>query len=94
MTRRTRRMCSSTAALVALALLAAACGGGASQGAGNGMAAGSGSGEPRLAATLNGAGATFPKAFYEVAIESHRTVQPGVTVNYAGGGSGQGRQNL
>ncbi len=50
--------------------------------------------EPRISATLNASGATFPKGFYEVVIAGYRSVQPGVTVNYAGGGSGQGRQNL
>ncbi|MDQ4134496.1 MAG: phosphate ABC transporter substrate-binding protein PstS [Actinomycetota bacterium] len=47
-----------------------------------------------ISATLNGSGATFPKGFYEVAIQEYKAVQPDVTVNYAGGGSGTGRQNL
>lgn len=48
----------------------------------------------QLQATLNGAGATFPKAFYEEVIAAFKKVQPKVTVNYAGGGSGNGRQQL
>ena len=50
--------------------------------------------EPRLTGTLNGSGATFPKAFYEEVIAAYQEQQPDVTVNYAGGGSGTGRQNL
>jgi phosphate transport system substrate-binding protein len=47
-----------------------------------------------LKATLNGSGATFPLAFYEVAIAAFKEEAPGVTINYAGGGSGKGRQDL
>lgn len=80
------------AALAATAVLATACGDSgevASSGGGSQRSA-----EPPLAATLNASGATFPKPFYEVAIAAYREVQPGVTINYAGGGSGTGRQNL
>jgi len=45
-------------------------------------------------ATLNGSGATFPKAFYDAAIDSFKKQQPPVTVNYGGGGSGKGRTDL
>jgi phosphate transport system substrate-binding protein len=44
--------------------------------------------------TLNGTGATFPKAFYEASIDGFEEQRPGVTVNYGGGGSGQGRTDL
>lgn len=50
--------------------------------------------EDPISATLDASGATFPKAFYDEAISQYKTVQPGVTVNYAGGGSGQGRNQL
>ena len=72
--------------LLALALLAA-CGGGG----GSGAAAG---GERQLSATLNASGATFPQAFYEEVIAVYTELQPGVTINYGGGGSGKGRQEL
>ncbi len=50
---------------------------------------------PALAATtLNGSGATFPKAFYDAAIDGFKKQQPSVTVNYGGGGSGKGRTDL
>jgi phosphate transport system substrate-binding protein len=47
-----------------------------------------------LKATLNGSGATFPKSYYEEAIAEFQGANKGVTINYAGGGSGKGRQDL
>jgi phosphate transport system substrate-binding protein len=44
--------------------------------------------------TINGSGSTFQKAFQEVAIEGFTTLHPTITVNYGGGGSGKGRQDL
>jgi len=46
------------------------------------------------AATLNGSGATFPKGFYDEVIAEFQAEHPSVTVNYPGGGSGKGRQDL
>lgn len=73
---------------VALALAAAACG--KSSGP-------SSSGSPTAAAlsgTLNASGATFPLPFYEEAISAFTQDKSGVTINYAGGGSGKGRTDL
>jgi phosphate transport system substrate-binding protein len=47
-----------------------------------------------LKATLNSSGATFPKAFYDEAIAAFGEKNKGVTINYGGGGSGKGRQDL
>jgi phosphate transport system substrate-binding protein len=47
-----------------------------------------------LSAELNASGATFPKSFYEEAIAVFSDANSGVTINYAGGGSGKGRQDL
>lgn len=47
-----------------------------------------------LSGTLDGSGATFPQAFYEEVIAAFTELHPGVTINYAGGGSGKGRQEL
>ena len=88
MSRRTLRL-FTTAAVAALMVLAA-CG----DSGGRQTSTGPGANEPSLSATLNASGATFPKGFYEVAIAGYKEVQPAVTVNYAGGGSGTGRQNL
>jgi len=47
-----------------------------------------------LSAELNASGATFPKTFYEEAIAAFTEANDGVTINYGGGGSGKGRQDL
>jgi phosphate transport system substrate-binding protein len=46
------------------------------------------------AATLNGSGSTFQKAYQETAIEEFKKANAGTTINYGGGGSGKGRQDL
>jgi phosphate transport system substrate-binding protein len=47
-----------------------------------------------LSGTLNGSGATFPQPFYEEAISQLKDLAPKLTVNYGGGGSGKGKQEL
>ena len=47
-----------------------------------------------LQAELNASGATFPQTFYEEVIASFTDANSGVTINYGGGGSGKGRQDL
>ncbi len=44
--------------------------------------------------TLNASGATFQKAAQEVAIEAFTKANPNIKINYAGGGSGKGRQDF
>jgi phosphate transport system substrate-binding protein len=44
--------------------------------------------------TLNGSGSTLSKPYQESAIEQFRKIHKDVTVNYGGGGSGKGRQDL
>ncbi|HSN25003.1 MAG TPA: phosphate ABC transporter substrate-binding protein PstS [Kofleriaceae bacterium] len=44
--------------------------------------------------TINGSGSTFQKAFQESAIEAFTKANPNVKINYGGGGSGKGRQDL
>src|SRR5262252_6606036 len=73
-------------ALAAMALFVAACGGSSSNGGG-----GSGS---SLSGTLNGSGSTFQLTFQQTAIQSFKSIQPSMTVNYGGGGSGKGRTDL
>ena len=77
------------AAGLVLAMAAVACGSSDDSGTSSGTTQ-----APLASATLNGSGATFPKAFYEVVIDAYKSVQPSITVNYAGGGSGKGRQEL
>ena len=45
-------------------------------------------------ATLNGSGSTFQQAFDEESIAQFTATNPQITINYAGGGSGKGRQDF
>ena len=53
-----------------------------------------GGGSANLSGTLNASGSTFQLAFQQAAIAAFKSVQPGMTVNYGGGGSGKGRTDL
>ena len=44
--------------------------------------------------TLNGSGSTLSKTYQETAIEEFKKTNKGVKLNYGGGGSGKGRQDL
>jgi phosphate transport system substrate-binding protein len=46
------------------------------------------------AVTLNASGSTFQKPYQEAAIEDFTKSNKGVKINYGGGGSGKGRQDL
>jgi phosphate transport system substrate-binding protein len=48
----------------------------------------------KLSGTLNGSGSTFQLTYQEAAISAFKSVQPNMTVNYGGGGSGKGRTDL
>jgi phosphate transport system substrate-binding protein len=80
-------------ALAATALSLAACG---SSGSGGGSSPSSkaSSSAASLTGTLNGSGSTFQLTFQQTAIQQFKTTQPGLTVNYGGGGSGKGRTDL
>jgi len=87
------------AVLAAFALVVAACGGDdddSSSGSNNDTTTTGGSNVDfsSLSGTLNGSGATFPQAFYEAAIAGLAEEAPNLTVNYGGGGSGKGKQDL
>jgi phosphate transport system substrate-binding protein len=47
-----------------------------------------------VSGTINASGSTFQTNFQQAAITGFKTVQPEVTVNYGGGGSGAGRTAL
>ena len=101
--RSTKRSLTVLAGLVAaLALLAAACSSDDST-TSTGNSSGSGTTVPgadidyaALSGTLNGSGATFPKAFYDDCIATFEDTAPSLTVNYPTppGGSGKGKQDL
>jgi phosphate transport system substrate-binding protein len=90
---------TAAAALAAMALSLAACSSSSttttSAPAATGTATGTGTASAgNLSGTLNGSGSTFQLTFQQASIQSFKTVQPGVTVNYGGGGSGKGRTDL
>jgi phosphate transport system substrate-binding protein len=82
---RRQRFTAAGLGLSAMALFVAACG--SSGGS-------SGGGSSGLSGTLNGSGSTFQLTFQQTAIQSFKSVQPSMTVNYGGGGSGKGRTDL
>jgi phosphate transport system substrate-binding protein len=48
----------------------------------------------KITATLAGSGSTFQKSYDEAVIQGFKTLQPGITVTYSGGGSGKGKTDL
>ena len=81
-----QRFTAAGLALAAMALFVAAC---SSSSSGSGGGSGSG-----LSGTLNGSGSTLQLVYQQQAIQSFKSVQPSITVNYGGGGSGKGRTDL
>lgn len=79
-------------ALIALTLLACSKGSKTN----DQPATGSGSAKPTPSGdvTLNASGSTFQKAFQEEAIAEFTKANPKIKINYGGGGSGKGRQDL
>jgi len=84
---RTHGAVMAGAALTAMALSLAAC-------SSSSTTNGGGSGSSSLSGTLNGSGSTFQLTFQQTAIQSFKSIQPNMTVNYGGGGSGKGRTDL
>jgi len=94
-----RRITTAGVAVVAMALALAACSSSSSSSttssSSSSAAAGSSSGSSaKLSGTLNGSGSTFQTVYQQTAIESFKSVQPNMTVNYGSGGSGKGRTDL
>jgi phosphate transport system substrate-binding protein len=83
---RGRKRPAAGGAVVLLAVALAACGSSATSP--------SSASEGKLSGTLNGSGSTFQIPFQQQAISSFKSVQPSMTVNYGGGGSGKGRTDL
>ncbi len=50
--------------------------------------------EPKGSTALNGSGATFPQPLYEDWAFAYSQLDPSVLINYAGGGSGQGKTDI
>ncbi len=97
---RYRKQAAAGASAVALALILGACSSSSSSSSpssGSGSSApagGSSSSSTSLSGTLNASGSTFQLTFQQEAISAFKQVQPNMTVNYGGGGSGKGRTDL
>jgi phosphate transport system substrate-binding protein len=84
-------------AAVAVVLSVAACSSSSSTPAsssGSPSGGSSSSGSSSLSGTLNASGSTFQTNFQQGAIAAFKSLDPNVTVNYGGGGSGKGRTDL
>jgi phosphate transport system substrate-binding protein len=99
---RRQRVATVGAAAVATALSLAACSSSsssstppASSGSGAATSASSSSSSgAAVSGTLNASGSTFQLTFQQSAIAAYKAVQPSLTVNYGGGGSGKGVTDL
>ena len=90
--RRIQRATTVGLATAAMVSFVAACG---SSGSSSTKPSGSSSSSAaQLTGTLNSSGSTFQLTFQQQAIQNFKSVQPGMTVNYGGGGSGKGRTDL
>jgi phosphate transport system substrate-binding protein len=80
---------------LAMAVAIGACSSSSTPPSGGGATPGATStGGASLSGTLNGSGSTFQLTFQQSAIQAFKSVDPGITVNYNGVGSGTGRSNL
>ncbi len=94
-----RRLVWLVALLAAVGLVAGACGSDSNDSGTSTTKPASGGATSNvdfaaLSGTINGSGATFPKAFYEEAIGAFQDVASKLTVTYNGVGSGQGKKDL
>jgi phosphate transport system substrate-binding protein len=89
--RRRRHGATAIVAVSGAALFLAAC---SSSGSPSSTSSSSGAATANLSGTLNGSGSTFQLVYQQAAIAAFKSVKSGVTVNYAGVGSGTGRTNL
>ena len=87
---RMQRVTTAGLAVIGLALFSAACGSSGS----SSSSSGGGSSSSSLSGTLNASGSTFQLTFQQAAIQAYKSVEPNITVNYGGGGSGKGRTDL
>jgi phosphate transport system substrate-binding protein len=85
-----QRVTTAGLAVIGLALFSAAC----SSSGNSSSSSGGGSSSSSLSGTLNASGSTFQLTFQQAAIQAYKSVEPNITVNYGGGGSGKGRTDL
>jgi phosphate transport system substrate-binding protein len=81
--------------VAAVAVALAACSSSTSPSSGaSGAPSATASSNTSLSGTIDGAGSTFQANYQDAAIQAFKSVDPGITVNYSGVGSGTGRQSL
>ena len=90
--RRIQRATTVGLATAAMVSFVAACG--SSGSGGSSASSSSSSSAAKLTGTLNASGSTFQLTFQQQAIQDFKSIQPGMTINYGGGGSGKGRTDL
>jgi phosphate transport system substrate-binding protein len=92
---RIQKTATAGVALAAVAVLAA-CSSSGSGGSGSSSSpsAKASASAAKLSGTLNASGSTFQTTYQQAAIQAFKAEQPGLTVNYGGGGSGKGRTDL
>ena len=92
---RIQKTATAGVALAAVAVLAAcSSSGGSTTSSGSSKSPSASASNAKLSGTLNGSGSTFQTTFQQAAIQAFKAEQPGLTVNYGGGGSGKGRTDL
>ena len=74
--------------VAAMAIVLAACSSSSTTTGGGGSSGSS------LSGTLNASGSSFQLVYQQAAIQAFKAIQPNMTVNYGGGGSGKGRTDL
>src|SRR5262245_28431270 len=92
-----QQVAAAGVSVVALTLVLGACSSSSSSSApaaGSSGGSSSGGGSASVSGTLNGSGSTFQLSFQQAAIAAYKAIQPNLTVNYGGGGSGKGRTDL
>jgi phosphate transport system substrate-binding protein len=94
MQRRRIQRASVVGLAAAMATFVAACGSSGGSSSSSTTGSGSTSSSTALNGTLNASGSTLQLTYEQAAIQSFKQVQPGMTVNYGGGGSGKGRTDL
>ena len=93
---RRRRFLYPLTMIVSLALVAAACSSSKKSDTTASTAPGASTtaGTTLAGTTLNGSGSTFQQPFDQAVIQAFVQANPSVKINYAGGGSGKGKQDL
>ncbi len=89
-----RRSAKYGAGTLALALALAACGSSSNKSSDTTASNAGTSGSSSLNATLNGSGSTFQLPFEQALIAKFTQDNPGVKINYPGGGSSKGKADL